>query len=97
MARQILVLVLALIAIVGMVSADTKAAAAPSINDAIGKNVGAPYNGEGGHGIVEGRLDNAVNAINGAATSLPPSSSGATIIGLSAIAKAVAIAGYFFF
>ncbi|KAB2076647.1 hypothetical protein E1A91_A06G053700v1 [Gossypium mustelinum] len=97
MARQILVLVLVLITIVGMVSADTVGAAAPGYTDVIGKNVGAPYNGEGGQGIVEGRLDNAVNAISGAATGLPPSSSGATIIGLSAIAKAVAITGYFIF
>ncbi|MBA0576183.1 hypothetical protein Golob_024802 [Gossypium lobatum] len=80
-----------------MVSADIMAAAAPGYTDAIGKNVGAPYNGEGGQDIVKGRLDNAVNAIGGAATGLPPSSSSATIIGLSAIAKAVAIAGYFLF
>lgn len=94
MARQILAFVLVLIAIVGMVSADTKAAAPPGTNEAIGKSVGAPYNAEG---IVEGPLGNAVNSLSGAATSLPPSSSGATVFGLSAFAKAVAIAGYFIF
>ena len=120
MARQIVVLALVLIALVGLVSADNDASAlkssstaapspgsqggaeavAPSGNDdAIGNTdeAGAPTNSTGDEGAaVEGSIGSD-DAANSAAPAAQPPTSGATTIGVSAVAGAAVIAGYFFF
>lgn len=104
MARQILALTLVLIALFVMVSADIKTAATtvvaatPDSNSGIGnigKVAGAPSDG----GAVEGPLGSAVaGAVSGVAAVQPPSSDGATMVGVTAaVTGAAAVAGYFVF
>ncbi|KAG8475492.1 hypothetical protein CXB51_032344 [Gossypium anomalum] len=104
MARQILALTLVLIALFVMVSADIKTAATtvvaatPDSNGDIGhigKVAGAPSS----VGTVEGPVGSAVaGAISGVATGQPPSSAGATMVGVTAaVTGAAPVAGYFVF
>ncbi|XP_021293417.1 anther-specific protein BCP1-like [Herrania umbratica] len=106
MARQILVLALVFIALVGLVSAgqassDSKGgaeAAAPVNDDTIGNTDEASAPTTGGDeaaAAVEGPVGSE-DAAKNAAAALPPSS-GATTLGVSAVAGAVAIAGYLVF
>ncbi|XWS34679.1 hypothetical protein CRYUN_Cryun21dG0058100 [Craigia yunnanensis] len=119
MARQIVVLALVLIALVGLVSADNDASAlkssstAPSSgsqggaeavatsgnDDAIGNTdeAGAPTTSTGDEGAaVEGPIGSE-DAANSAAPAAQPPTSGATTLGVSAVAGAAVIAGYFVF
>ncbi|XVE85208.1 hypothetical protein DITRI_Ditri17bG0073400 [Diplodiscus trichospermus] len=104
MARQVVVLALLLIALVGLVSADNatpKTAAAPANDDdTIGNTdeAGAPTSGAGAGAdgtAVEGPIGSE-EAAKSAAAGQPPTS-GATTVGVSAVAGAAAIAGYFVF
>ncbi|KAK6252421.1 hypothetical protein QUC31_014141 [Theobroma cacao] len=105
MARQILVLALVFIALVGLVSAGEASsgskggaeAATPINDDTIGNTdeASAPTTGDEAAAVVEGPVGSEDEAKN--ASAAQPPSSGATTLGVSAVAGAAAVASYLVF